>query len=656
MPLCDWVDFFIKYFAPSPLDMKASITMEFSQIKRFVLGDPLATHRETSERLSIPIGLAVFASDALSSTAYATEEILLALIGTGLLSGQAAIYAQHANLLSLPVALMIGLLMLTVVVSYRQVIIAFPEGGGTYEVSKERLGALASQTAGAALLIDYVLTVAVSISAGVAAITSTGLLPAEQKVFVAVVMVILIMMVNLRGVKESGTVLAFPAYIFIGSMALLIGVGLYRVAVGDVHVLEYTTQEKIQQITGPQGELINMTLFLVVLKAFSHGCAALTGIEAISDGVKAFEKPEYINANKTLVLMGCVLGSIFLGMTLLAYFYQVRPVHGVEETVVSMIARAVFGEGSVLYYLIQGITMVILILAANTSFSGFPRLATILAADGFLPRQLMSLGDRLVFSNGILILGVMSVVLIWFKQADTHSLIPLYAVGVFLSFTLAQAGMVIYHNQERQPGWKKGRWINGIGAFVTGVVTIILAVEKFTEGAWIVLVAIPILIVLFRNIKAHYDSISEQMVLPDDGYCPIAVGHKVIVLVSSLHKGTIPALVYAKSISKDVEAVHISINQAGTQRIKDAWDLWGCDTELIVLDSPYRSIIQPVLDYIDAELERHPYEFVTVVVPEFVTKKSWHNLLHNQTSLLLKAILRFKKEVVVTTVRYHLDE
>jgi hypothetical protein len=382
----------------------------------------------------------------------------------------------------------------------------------------------------------------------------------------------------------------------------------------------------------------------------------LDRIEAISDGVKAFKEPSEVNANKTLVIMGGILGSIFIGMTFLAYLYHVVPDLDGHETVVSQVTRAVFGGGTWMYYTIQGVTTVILVLAANTSFSGFPRLATILAQDGFLPRQLMNLGDRLVFSNGILILSLLSIFLIMAYHADTHALIPLYAVGVFLSFTLAQAGMVFRHGKVRQPGWRYGRIVNGIGATVTGLVTVLLAVEKFVEGAWIVLVAIPVLILLFQKIYNHYKSVGKQLVLPDTGYCPTSIEHTVLVLVSSLHRGTIPALEYAKTISDRVEAVHVELNPAATGRLKEAWESWGCGIPLTILKSPFRSISEPLLEYIDEVEDRYEHDLVTIIVPEFVTKKSWHNLLHNQTSILIKALLRYRPGKVVTTVRYHLEE
>ena len=401
--------------------------------------------------------------------------------------------------------------------------------------------------------------------------------------------------------------------------------------------------------------ILDTALILALLKAFSHGCAALTGIEAISNGVKAFKEPSDSNANKTMVLMGLLLGSIFIGVTYLAFHFEINP--KATETIISQVARSSFGGNSFMYYAVQITTMIILVLAANTSFAGFPRLATLLASDYYLPRQLMTLGDRLVFSNGIILLSMISIALIWLYKADTHALIPLYAVGVFLSFTLAQAGMVVHHKRSRAKHSARGMLINFSGAVITGLVTLLLTYEKFFEGAWMVLLAIPLLIWLFLKIKNHYKSIAKQLALPNDGTaCPVAFEHTVLVLVSSLNRGTIPALQYAKSMSERVEAVHVRLNPRTTAKLEQDWERWGCNVPLVVLDSPYRSIIDPILSYIDEVEDRHEHDIVTVIVPEFVTKKAWHNLLHNQTALLLKALLRFRRGKVVTTVRYFLDE
>jgi len=616
-----------------------------NKFKRFIVGNPLASHREHSERLSIPIGLAVFAADALSSTAYATEEILLALTGTA--------FSAFAPLLAIPVAFSIVLLMAIVVLSYRQVIIAHPTGGGSYEVAKEKLGVIPSQIAGSALLIDYVLTVAVSVSAGVAAITSTGLIGPDMSVPVAIILVMLIMFMNLRGVKEAGKAFAIPAYIFIAAMVTLLIQGGYKIVTGDVAGAAHSMAHQSQSAMNVE---LNLGMILVLLNAFSHGCAALTGVEAVSNGVQAFKEPSEYNASKTMIWMGVILAVLFLGITYLAYAFNIMPDASGHETVISRVAAAVTGKGSPLYWLIQGITMIILVLAANTSFSGFPRLGSILAQDGYLPRQMMNLGDRLVYSNGIIILGVLSVILIVLFKAETHAMIPLYAVGVFLSFTLAQGGMVLHHLDEKKGNWRNSLMINGVGAVTTGLVTLLLIFEKFTEGAWMVLLAMPIIIWIFRQIQEHYRSINEQLTLPHTGYCPLAIEHTVLVLVSSLNRGTIPALEYAKTISDRVEAVHVELNPAATERLQKAWSEWGCGIQLTILKSPYRSISEPLLEYIDEVEDRYEHDLVTIIVPEFVTKKGWHNLLHNQTSLMLKTLLRYRTGKVVTTVRYHLDD
>jgi amino acid transporter len=626
--------------------------MVWTTVKKILIGQPLESAREKHERMAIPIALSIFASDALSSTAYATQEILQALNVEMLRA-----YPLLVSFLSIPVALFITLLLAVVIVSYRQVIKAYEDGGGSYQVAKENLSPTASHVAGAALLIDYVLTAAVSVSAAVDALVSLGWLIPEQKVSLALVFLSVITLINLRGVKESGLVFSVPSYIFIATMLLLIGKGAFLMVTGQVPV---DFSHGILASTGVPADawssLGNTSLLLILIKAFSHGCAALTGIEAISNGVKAFKEPAADNANKTMILMGIILATIFLGVTVLAYAFQLLPTH--HETTVSQVGRAVFGNGSFLYVLLQIITAVILIFAANTSYSGFPRLASILAHDGYLPRQFKNLGDRLVFTNGIIFLGIVSALLVALYNADTHGLIPLYAVGVFLSFTLAQAGMVIYHQRKKEPGWRQGQWINGFGAVVTGAATLILAIEKFTEGAWIVIAAIPFIMMLFNTVRGHYDSVARQLALPLDqkGHEPRPIEHTVLVLVSGLHRGTIPALEYARTLSANVEAVHIELNEEATASLIQQWKDWGCGVQLTVLKSPYRSITRPLLEYIDVVEQRHEHDMVTVIVPEFVTKRFWHNMLHNQTSLLIKTLLTFRKDKVVTSVRYHLDE
>lgn len=614
----------------------------FKSLKRLLVGAPIATHHAEDQKLNVPLGLAVFASDALSSTAYATDEILIALAASAV--------AAQAGILSVPIAVIIVTLIGLVVVSYRQIIRAYPEGGGAYIVAKRNLGTFPSHIAAASLLIDYVLTVAVSISAGIAAITSTGILSYHQTTLFCILSTVIIMLVNLRGLKESGKTFAVPAYVFLLSMAMLIGVGLWQLATGHGNV----TASQLPTEVSHWGVFTTVGFIPIFLKTFSHGCVGLTGIEAVSNGVGAFKAPASQRANTTMILMGCLLGSIFLGITVLAFGFHILPQE--HETIISQVARSVLGGGTIGYYLVQFSTMVLLVLAANTAFADFPRVSGLLANDGFLPRQLMNIGDRLVFNNGIWILGILSIGLIVLYQGDTHALIPLYAVGVFISFTLSQTGMVRHHLREKVSGWRWGIAVNTIGATVTGFVALILAIEKFHEGAWIILIAIPVIVLVFNRINGHYRSIGRQLALEDDYVCPIPLKHKVLVLISSLGKNTLPALQYAKTMSSDVEAVHVELNPQSTERLQQNWAKWGCRIPLKVLASPYRTINEPILDYIAALDKAGESPWITVVVPEFVTRKLWHNLLHNQTALLLKTLLRSRKGTIVTTVRFHLEE
>lgn len=610
----------------------------YKKLKRLLIGAPISSVHAEHQKLNVPLGLAVFSADALSSTAYATDEILIALAGSS--------YAAYTGLLSLPVAIAITALIALVVISYRQIIKAYPEGGGAYIVAKENLGVLPSHIAAAALLIDYVLTVAVSISSGVAQLTSTGLVPAAHAVSLCVGFTVFIMIVNLRGVKESGIAFAVPAYTFLASMAILIGAGLFQL---------FSGAPANAPVIQPSGTFnwADLGFLMIFFKAFSHGCAGLTGIEAVSNGVKAFKENRPARANVTMTLMGLLLGAIFLGLTYLAFGFHILPKG--DETVLSQVSRAVFG-GGFYYYLVQFSTTVMLILAANTAYADFPRVSSMLATDGYLPRQLMSLGDRLVFNNGIAVLCFLAILLIALFHGDTHALIPLYAVGVFICFTTSQLGMVMHHWRLREAHWQTGILINGLGAVVTALVTLLLAVEKFMEGAWIVLLIIPSLLMLFNAIRKHYDKVNEQLALPQNGYCPLAIDHTVLVLVSTLHRGTIPALEYAKTISDRVEAVHIELNPESTRRLRATWEEWGCGIALTILKSPYRSITEPLMEYVDEVEDRYEHDLVTIIVPEFVTRKWWHNMLHNQTSIVIKALLRNRPGKVVTTVRYHLEE
>jgi len=604
----------------------------FKTLKKFVLGPPLRSAEIHEQKLSKKVALAVFSSDALSSVAYATEEILLVLVTAGMAAVQ----------LSLPIAIAIGILLIILVSSYRETIQAYPSGGGAYIVAKENLGTYPGLIAGASLLTDYILTVSVSIASGTAAITSAfpSLLP--YKIPICIFFVFLITVANLRGIKESGFIFSIPTYLFVFSFLTLIVVGLYRYFLGaPIEVHEPSHYPPVSHA---------LTYFLI-LRAFSSGCAALTGVEAISNGVPAFKPPESRNANTTLVWMALILLTLFVGVTELARFYHVLPKP--DETVVSQIARAVFGHGF-FYYVIQAATAMILILAANTAFADFPRLASLLARDGYMPRQLSSLGDRLAFSNGIILLGVASALLIVLFNANVHSLIPLYAVGVFTSFTLSQSGMVRHWVKLKGRGWFRKVIINGIGATATFVTLLVIASTKFTHGAWMVIIFVPAIILWFLSVHNHYRDIVDQL-HPNLGDLLPPKLHRVLIPISTFHKGTAKAISYALSISNDVRAIYIALDPERSEKIKDIWKNWCIDIPLVILQSPYRSIIRPLLDYIDELQKEEKDQLITVILPEFVAAKWWQQILHNQTALLIRGILMFKKGVTVTSVRHFLD-
>lgn len=600
-------------------------------LKSVLIGTPIETLKEQHERLTKTMGLAVFSSDALSSVAYGTEEILFALI----LGGTALLHY------SIPIAAGIVILVAVVATSYFQTIHAYPSGGGAYIVAKENLGTYPGLVAGAALLIDYVLTVTVSISAGIAAITSAFPALRGETVIMCVVAILVIMFVNLRGVRESGKVVSLPVYLFIGSLFLLIGVSSAHYSFSP----HLPLQEHKEATT-------NMLPLFILLRAFASGCATLTGIEAVSNGVRAFKAPEARNAGITLMWMAIILGVLTLGIAFFADHYGILP--NENETVLSQLARAVFSKGSI-YYTIQFATSLILILAANTSFADFPRLSSIMATDRYLPRQLSSRGDRLVFSNGIVILGLFSALLIVLFRGDTHALIPLYAVGVFTAFTLSQAGMVKHWINDKGRGWLKGILINGVGTVTTALVLVIIAVEKFTHGAWIVLIAIPGLVLLTQKIHQHYLSVAEQLSLE---HCLTGEKefkhHSVIIPISGIQQAVISAIRYAKALSDDVVAVYVCIDPVETEKVMAKWDKHCMGIPLHILDSPFRSIIEPLVDYIDGVRDLYKEGVITVVLPEFVPSKWWHHLLHNQTALFIKGIMLFKKGVVSTSVPFHL--
>ena len=604
--------------------------MRLYRLKQLFVGTPLPTAQQRHERLSKSTALAVFASDALSSVAYATEEILLVLV----LAGAAALSY------SLPIAFGISVLIAIVVTSYRQTIAAYPQGGGAYIVTKDNLGTYPSLVAGAALLTDYVLTVAVSVAASVAAVTSAVPWLFPFRVWLCVLGVAIISVANLRGLRESGSLFAAPTYLFMASVLLMIGYG----AAGAI--FDFLPEAPYEE-HGPGLEGIGLFLFL---RAFGQGCTALTGVEAVSDGVPAFQTPEAKNARIVLAWLGVVLIAMFLGITYLAYDFGITPKE--KETVVSQLARRIFGEGW-LYYEIQLVTVLILLLAANTSFADFPRLSYFLARDRFLPRQFSSQGDRLVFSNGILILAGLAMALLVGFGGDTHALIPLYAVGVFISFTLSQSSMVRRWFRVRGGGWPWRAALNGVGAFATGIVLLTIAVTKFLDGAWVVVALIPILVLVFMTIRRHYDVVATQLSL-EDFSPPPPIGHTVLVLVGDLQRSVVKAIQYAQLLSPSAKAVYVETDPERTRRLEEKWGKWGMGVPLIVLTSPYRSILGPLLEYIDHLQERDPNHIVTIVLPEFVPARWWQHLLHNQTALLIKGALFFRKNVIVTDVPYHL--
>ncbi len=607
-----------------------------SLVKRLLVGRPLATAAEQHQRLGKPTGLAVFASDAISSTAYATEEILLVLVPV---AGMAALDDL------IPLALVVCGLLLLVVSSYAQTIRAYPNGGGSYVVSRENLGTVPALVSGASLLVDYVLTAAVSVSAGVAAITSAFPEMSPYTVELCLGFIVLMTVANLRGLKESGRLFAGPTYIYIVSLAALIGIGLFRTMTGSLPPLP-PNEAALDQVT-QGGTLLGSVGIFLLLRAFSSGAVALTGVEAISNGVPAFRKPEARNASHTLITMGLILGTSFLGLSVLAH--KLTPTVSESETLLSTMGRAVFGDGSVPYYVLQFSTFAILILAANTAFADFPRVASVVSADGFLPRQLANRGDRLVFSNGILALGAVAAGLIVIFRGDTASLIPLYAVGVFTGFTLSQVGMIVHHHRLREPHWKLRLAINAAGAVATFLVLLVVVVSKFTIGAWIPAMLIPIIVLVFMRIRRHYARVADSLRTPL-GYHPVVTGHTVVVLVGSVHKGTLAALAYAKALHPDrVVAVSVCMDDQAYQRIVSAWERHEIDVELIALHSPYRDLTEPLLELLD-DIDGGRDHLVTVVVPEFVVNHWWESALHNQSAMLVRARLRRRPNTVITSV------
>ncbi len=622
--------------------------------RSWLIGRPLATADAPHQTIGKLVGLAVFSSDAMSSVAYGPQEMMVVLA----LAGAAAFgYA-------LPLSLAIAGLLLILTLSYEQTIHAYPSGGGAYIVARDNLGELPAQTAGAALLADYILTVAVSVSSGVAQITSAYPVLFDYRVEISVGFVLFIMIVNLRGVKESGMTFAIPTYFFLGMAFLTVGVGFFRYLTGTLGTV--VDPPKLVMIQAAQP----ITLFLI-LRAFSSGTTALTGVEAISNGIPAFKEPRSRNAGITLICMSAILGILLLSITFLAV--QAGTIPSESETVISQLARTAYAGRGILYLSTIAATTVILVMAANTSFADFPRLSALLAGDGFLPRQFTYRGSRLVFSRGIMALAMVASLLIVLFGASVNALIPLYAIGVFLSFTLSQAGMAhrwwkIGHlapgqeAQERgstlryEAAWHSKMVINGLGAGCTAVVTLVFAATKFMDGAWIVLVLIPMMVMTFSATHRHYRKLARQLSLEDYGTPQRISRHCVILPISGVHRGTLAALHYARSISDDVTAVHVPTDPAEGEALRRKWEVWGDGVRLVMLESPYRLFFEPLLEYIEeVAAHRQPNEVITVVVPQFVPKHWWSNLLHTQTAIQLRLVLLFKPGIVVTDVPYHVE-
>lgn len=615
--------------------------MNLRGLWRLLVGRPLPTSRMAHERLTNAKALAVFSSDALSSSAYATEEVLRVLV----LAGGAGLA------LTLPISATIVCLLAIVAMSYFQTIHAYPNGGGAYIVSKDNLGPGPALVAASALLIDYVLTVAVSISAGVAAITSAVPLLHEHRLALALAFVAFITVMNLRGVRESGTVFAVPTYLFLFSFGGMIAWGMVRLMIGHFPA--------VHTVAAPPAT--HALTLLLVMRAFSSGCAALTGVEAVSNGIPAFRPPESRNARIVMVTMAVLLSTLFFSVSVLARHLAILPV--AEETVVSQAARRILGT-SPAYYLVQVSTTLILILAANTAFADFPRLAALVGRDGYLPRQLANLGDRLVFSNGIALLGGTAAIILTLFHAETHSLIPLYMVGVFISFTLSQAGMVRHWRRVRERGWRVYQAINGFGAVATAVVGLVVGIAKFGEGAWITLLVITALGLWMRGVRRHYDSVADQLRLT---VAPTLIKrfprHRIILPVQSVHNGVLNALRYAMTLGDDVVGLHIEIHEGSGKKLQADWEKWAGEVPLVILPSPLRTVIWPLVRYTERQFAQTAEGelVVTLIVPEFVPRRAWHHFLHNQTALMLRLAFthlpRARRHVqVIAAVPFYLQD
>jgi amino acid transporter len=612
----------------------------YKRFKQVLFGRPLASDRLEHERLSKKTGLAVLSSDNISSVAYATEQtlIVLAVLGTAALS-----YVVPIS------AVIVGLVVL-VALSYRQTIFAYPNGGGSYTVAKDNLGTGYGLVAAASLLTDYILTVSVSVSSGIAAITSAYPALIPHAVALGLGSIVLLMAVNLRGVRESGIAFSVPTYVFIAIMLLLLVTGFWRGAMGH-GVAPAAGPLRVDSVSAASsgiGGPVGFALVFLILRGFAEGCVAITGTEAISNGVGAFKNPSAKNAATTLGWMAAILATFFLGTSYLAKHYMVMPT--ANETVLSQLGHHIFG-GGILYFTLQYATFALLVLAANTAFADFPRLSSILAGDRYMPRQFAARGDRLAFSNGIVVLALLAMLLVWLFRGDTSALIPLYAIGVFICFTLSQVGMVVHWWKLRSPGWKWRAALNGIGALATALVFIVQVVTKFTAGAWVVVLIIPSIILMLRKINKHYIEFSAEVRYA--GYSPLMfLHHTVVVPVNGITKPVAGALVYATTISEDVRAIYVEVDPGSGAQLKADWLSWDIGVELVVMKSPYRSILRPIVQYVNRLTRKNQSDLVTVVVSEIVPRKWWEHLLHNKTALYIRTAFLFRPNVVVTAVPY----
>lgn len=603
-----------------------------TKLKRFLIGRPMKSTELAEEKLTKLKALAVLSSDALSSVAYGTEQILLVLMVAGF----------TALWYSIPISIAVLGLLTVLILSYRQTIFTYPSGGGAYIVAKENLGLPFGLVAGGSLLVDYILTVAVSASAGTDAITSAFPSLHENRVLIALCIIVILTILNLRGITESASILAYPVYMFVIAIFILIISGTYRLATGTIpaHPPAY-------------GVAVSGVSLFILLKAFSSGCSALTGVEAVSNAIPNFKAPAEKNAAVTLVLMGTILGSMFIGISLLAYWYGIVP--DSKETVVSQIAAATFGRGTI-YYFIQTATAFILFLAANTAYSAFPLLSFMLAKDKFMPHMFMVRGDRLGFSNGIITLGFLSALLIVIFKGDTENLIPLYALGVFIPFTLSQAGMMKRWLTNKPKGWGVPFTINTIGMLTTLSISLIFTITKFSQ-VWIIFVFLPVVIVVFRKIHQHYEDIAEELRIDLANEKPQIKENIIVIPVAGITRPVMGTIGYAKSLTDNVVAVYVGFDDESIDKMERKWEEWNPGVRLIVLRSRYRSILRPLIKFIDTlEWKTSSTNHITVLMPQFITKKWWHNFMHNQTSWLIRAYLFARKDVTIATVPYHLQK